>query len=210
MRMANANTRRGQGVLFSIAAMTLPAIAAAQTVPAPAPGAAVQAPALSPAPSPLANIPGVTVKYYAVTGATSKAIRASMDSQRPRDPVSGKSSPSSSNWSIGGRTQTAVAGNACKITGVNLQFKAEVLLPRLVNPPEVVVAERERANWQNYVTSIEQQQAAYLNQIVSRLPEVQRAVMASSCDKASDTLAAATARIRSSLVQAPAEAVATP
>ena len=68
----------------------------------------------------------------------------------------------------------------------------------------------ELTNWQNYVSSIEQQQAAYLNQIVSRLPEVERAVMASSCENASEALSAAVSRIRSSLVQAAPAMPATP
>lgn len=173
------------------------AVAAAAMISSAALGQA--APSLPPvapvaaAPSPLASLPGVTVRYYDVTGNTIPAIRASMAAQRPLNPATGTPLPSSSTWSIGVNTKKATTGKTCKVTGATATFKGEVVLPRLVAaqavPPPVL------AQWQKFVTSIEQQQAQALGQPYSRLKEVEAAVMASSCENAGEAAKKAIAEI---------------
>lgn len=164
----------------------VPAAAPAQTAPAPAP---VQA---TPLPS-LAEIPGVVVRHYDVTGATIEAINASIAAQRPSNPATGTAIPSSASWSIGTNIKKATTGDACKITGATATFRAEVVMPRLVNasavPPAVL------ARWQAFVASLEQQQAAGLLRPYQRLSEVERAVLASSCEGADEAAAKAIAEI---------------
>jgi len=173
------------------------AVAAAAMISSAALGQA--APSLPPvapvaaAPSPLASLPGVTVRYYDVTGNTIPAIRASMAAQRPLNPATGTPLPSSSTWSIGVNTKKATTGKTCKVTGATATFKGEVVLPRLAAaqavPPPVL------AQWQKFVTSIEQQQAQALGQPYSRLKEVEAAVMASSCENAGEAAKKAIAEI---------------
>jgi len=182
------------------AAAVLPTAALAQataTAPAVAPVAAP--------PSPLASIPGVTVKYYDVTGNTIPAIRASMAAQRPKNPVTGTPLPSSSTWSIGVNTSKATTGKTCKVTGATATFKGEVVLPRLVGSEAVPAP--VRAQWQKFVASIEQQQADALRQPYLRLGEVEAAVMASTCETAG---AAANKKIAEITKATPAPPVATP
>ena len=173
------------------------AVAAAAMISSAALGQA--APSLPPvvpvtaAPSALASLPGVTVRYYNVTGNTIPAIRASMAAQRPLNPATGTPLPSSSTWSIGVNTKKATTGKTCKVTGATATFKGEVVLPRLAAaqavPPPVL------AQWQKFVTSIEQQQAQALGQPYSRLKEVEAAVMASSCENAGEAAKKAIAEI---------------
>jgi predicted secreted Zn-dependent protease len=146
--------------------------------------------AAQPASAPLAlsQIPGVTVKYYDVSGDAPKKILASLNSQRPRDPA-GRVVPSSARWSIATDVQKATTGNRCRIVRVTALFKAEVELPRLVVTGQQEEKGEEKLNdflkrWQTYVAGLDQQQAAYLRAIHQRLPEVERAVMASSCEGA--------------------------
>jgi predicted secreted Zn-dependent protease len=169
------------------------AIAQTPVTAAPAPVAAVAAP------SPLAQIPGVAVQYYDVSGLTLDALRASIAGQRPTDPATGQPVPSSSKWAVGTSVRKQTNGKACKIVGATPSFKAEVVMPRLTvveGVPAPVLAE-----WQRYVAAIEAQQAASLRSIYDRLSEVEKAVLASTCEGAAD----AANKAISEISKAPAE-----
>lgn len=159
---------------------SVPAMALAQA--APPPQAAPVPQAAFPSVSPLSQIPGVTVRYYDVTGNTIEEIRASIAAQRPKDPATGNAVPSSSNWSLGVSVKKATTGNSCKISDATPRFQGEVVLPRLTNID--TVAAPVRAQWRTYVASLEQQQANSLRQPYQRLGEIKSAVMASSCEGA--------------------------
>lgn len=167
---------RVRGLVLAAAA-AMPAAALAQTMVRPA------APVVA-APSPLALLPGVTVRYYDVTGATIPAIRASMAAQRPVNPATGAPLPSSSTWSIGVNVQKATTAKKCTVTGAAATFKGEVVLPRLVGAEAVPVP--VRAEWQRFVGSIEQQQADALRQPLQRIREVEAAAKASTCTNADE------------------------
>jgi predicted secreted Zn-dependent protease len=149
-------------------------------------------PPADPAPFTLSQLPDVTVNYYDVSGNTTKKIRASIESQRPKD-AAGKVQPSSSRWSIGTSLRKATTGAECKIVSVTAAMNAEVILPRLVNTGEV--PEEVLKHWRKYVASLDQQQAAHLREVQARLPQVERAVMASSCEGARDAANKAIAEI---------------
>lgn len=164
----------------------IPAAAPAQTAAAPASAQVASLPSL-------AQIPGVVVRHYEVAGDSIKAIKASIDAQRPKNPVTGTAIPSSATWSIGTSLRKATTGEACKITAATATLKAEVVLPRLVNVETVPAP--VLAQWQAYVRSLEQQQAATLLRPYQRLSEVERAVMASSCESAGSAASRAIAEI---------------
>jgi len=147
----------------------------------------------APSPSPLAQIPGVTVRYYDVTGSTIDAIRASVAAQRPKHPVTGAVNPSSATWSIGTSLKKATTGKACRIAGATATFKGEVVLPRLVNPETVPAP--VLAQWKAYAASLEQQQAAVLLRPYRRLAEVERAALGSTCQGANAAVNKAIAEI---------------
>ena len=184
------------GLAIAAAIAAVPAPSLAQTAPTAVP--------VAPAVSPLSLIPGVTVRYYNVSGATIQDLRASIEAQRPKNPVTGLASPSSSQWSITTNLRKRTTGKACKIIGATAAFKAEVVLPRLVVLETAPVPAPVMTEWQRYVNSLEQQHAALLRQVPARLPEVERAVMASSCAGADEAATRATNAIRQSLVPPPA------
>jgi predicted secreted Zn-dependent protease len=188
---AAAKKRIALAVLASVAAV--PAASSAQTPPAAVP--------VAPTVSPLAQIPGVAVRYYNVTGTTIPAMRASIEAQRPKNPVTGMASPSSAEWSVSTSVRKRTTGKRCKITGATATFKGEVVLPRLVTQQAAPVPAPVMAEWQRYVSSLEMQQAALLRQVPARLPEVERAVMASSCKDADAAANRAVAAIRQSLAR---------
>lgn len=176
--------------LVVLAAMAAsPAAGLSQVVPAPSPAPVLAAPAVT-----LEQIPGVTIQYYDVSGSSIPLLRASVDAQRPKN-AAGQAMAADAKWSIGTNVKRQTTGNACKIVGATASFKAQVLLPRLVNPEGVVVPAPVMTEWQRYVGSLAQQQAAVLHQVHSRLPEVERAVMGSTCEGAGAAANAAIARI---------------
>lgn len=193
--------RSCMGLAFAAA---VPAIASAQAAPPTQAAPVPQATIAVPAPNPLAQIPGVTIRHYDVTGNTIEAIRASIAAQRPKDPVTGNPAASSSNWSIGVSVKKATTDKACKLTGATASFKGEVVLPRLVGIETVPAP--VQTQWRNYVASIEQQQADRLRQPYQRLAEVERAVMASSCEGAGEAANKAIAEITKAAPAAPAPA----
>lgn len=185
------------GMISALAALTLPAMAMLSPLIA---QPAAPAPVAS-APLAVAQIPGVTVKYYDVYGNTPTKAVAFLKSQRPKD-TAGKVVPSSARWSIGTDVQKATTGDQCRIVRVAVHFKAEVDLPRLVVTGREEGEQGEEKlddflkRWQKYVDGLDQQQAAYLRPIYERLPEVERAVMASSCEGARAAGEKAIAEIR--------------
>jgi predicted secreted Zn-dependent protease len=160
--------------------------------------------------SPFAQIPGVNVKYYDVSGATIKDIRASIEAQRPKNPVTQQAIPSSSNWSMRASWQKQTTGSACKIISATAAFEGEVVLPRLIAVEGVAVPPPVMKEWQRYTTSLDQQQAGVLRQVYDRRAEVERAVMASSCEGAAKAADAAITAIRQSIVPAAPSPAVTP
>ena len=204
--LSSAKSRQRLRVRCSVvaAAAMMPAVALGQTTAPTPPASPVAA-----TPSPLASIPGVTIRYYDVTGNTIPAIRASMAAQRPINPVTGAPQPSSSTWSIGVNTKKATTGKSCKVTGATATFKGEVVLPRLVVAEPIPAP--VLAQWQKFLTSIEQQQAQALRQPYSRIREVEAAVMASSCQNAGEAARKSIAEItKATPPPAPAAAPPTP
>lgn len=174
--------------------------AAAQNAPAPAT-------AIAPAASPLAQIPGVTVQYYDVTGKTIEAIRASILAQSPKDPASGEALTTTAKWSIGTSVKKQTTGTVCKIVGATATIKSEVVLPRLATTEGVPAP--VLAQWQSYIGSLESQQAARIRPIYDRLSEVEKAVVASSCEGAAQAADKAIGEISKPVV-VPAAAPAAP
>jgi|GEM_PF-6335910 len=170
--------------------------------------------AAQPASGPLAlsQMRGVTVKYYDVSGSEPSKILASMKAKRPKD-AAGKVVPSSVRWSIETNIQKATTGSECRVIQATVAFKAEVELPRLVITNQHEEEDREeklqdfQKRWQKYVANLDQQQSAYLRPIYERLPEVERALLASSCQDARAVGEKAIAEIRR---QSPAPAGAPP
>jgi predicted secreted Zn-dependent protease len=196
--------RAAANIRVGLALASLASVSAASLAQAPA--AAVP---VAPAVSPLAQIPGMTIRYYNVTGATIPAMRASIEAQRPKNPLTGMASPSSAEWSISTSVRKRTSGKKCKVTGATAVFKGEAVLPRLVIAQDAPVPIPVMAEWQRYVSSLEQQQAAILRQVYARRSEVERAVMASSCKDADQAADRAVAAIRQSIARpAPAAAVA--
>jgi len=126
------------------------------------------------------DLPGVAVTYYDVTGRSIAEIHKSLTRTSPRDPTTRKPLPATSSWSIGASVKWSKTGSRCTITRVTLKFTATATLPRLVVQPETPAP--VLAAWNRYVARLEARQAGQLKFAYDRRGEVERAILASSCE----------------------------
>jgi predicted secreted Zn-dependent protease len=171
-----------------LVALALAVLQGPPTYPRGSPSETSRKPQVAPVASPTAvaplttfrDLPNVVVTYYDVTGRTVPQIHTSLTGAAPRDPESRKPIPATSSWSIGAAVRWSKTGVRCTITGVTLKFTATASLPRLVvqekTPAPVLAA------WNGYVAQLEARQAAQLKFAYDRRDEVERAILASSCE----------------------------
>ena len=141
----------------------------------------------------LKDLPNVTTRYFDVAGKNLKAINKSIaDAQQPDS--SGRAAATATTWAVDTTFNKLTSGGQCKVTDAKATFSATVGLPRLVaekgHSPELL------AYWRNYLANIENMQAASLWFVYERVPEVEKAILASSCDGAQAAANAAVQRLR--------------
>jgi predicted secreted Zn-dependent protease len=163
----------------------------APAAPAPRPqrsATTTQAPAAAPQPTvpavpgkTLRDLPNVTFQYFDVAGKNLKAINKSiLESQKPD--ASGKAAVPPTGWAIDTKFNKLTHNGQCKVTDAKATFSAKVVLPRLV--PNAAHSAELTAAWRAYLAGIENAQAANLWFVYDRLPTVESAILASSCEGA--------------------------
>ncbi len=159
-----------------------------------------QAPAAAPQPivpavpgKTLRDLPNVTLQYFDVAGKNLKAINKSIvESQKPD--ASGKAAVSPTGWAIDTKFNKLTRDGQCKVTDAKATFSAKVVLPRLV--PNAGHTPELTASWRAYLAGIENLQAANLWFVYDRVPTVESAILASSCDGAAAAGNAAVQRLQ--------------
>lgn len=146
------------------------------------------------------DVPNVAVAYYGVAGRDLAAIHKAVTKSAPRDPQTGRVLPATSSWTVGVRVKSLTTGKRCTVTGAMLDFRAAATMPRLAPDPErpAPVA----AAWSAYAAQLEARQAAQLRFAYERMAEVERAILASRCDRAEAAADAALARLREAQLRA--------
>lgn len=156
------------------------------------PSAAAQAPVTSV--GSLTDLPNTTIHYYDVTGKDVTAINRSIARQRPRA-AGNKPAPAATNWIINTSFEQRREREQCKVSAARATFTATAELPRLVD--EHGLARPLLARWRNYVARLEASEMATLVFVYHNLDQVERAVLASSCEGAKAAGAAAVEQLRS-------------
>ena len=168
-----------------------PQAPAKQVAPAPVPQLAIPT---SPPGRALKDLPNVTVRHYNVAGKNLKGAIKSITEQRPKD-SSGQPVTASTNWTIKTEFNKRTDGKgACKITGAQATLAATAELPRLVD--ERSFNKRDLNAWQAYVATLETTAAAKLWFVHDHTGDVQKAILASTCDAAQSAGTAATEQLR--------------
>ena len=140
----------------------------------------------------LKELPNLTINYFDVTGKNLKAINKSIAERQAAN--AGAAGTTKPGWNLNTSFSKRTTGTQCQIVSANAAFSATLSLPRLVSnaahSPELLAA------WRDYVAGIENMHAATLWSIHDRKGEVEKAVLASSCEGAQGAAAAAVARLK--------------
>ena len=154
--------------------------------PAPAPTGAVAGKTLK-------DLPNATIRYFDVVGKDQKSINKSIVGQQQAG-SKGRAAVAPTSWSLTTSFSKVTNGEQCRTANPKVTFSASISLPRLVSneahTPEML------ATWRNYVANIEREQAANLWFVHDRLGEVEKAILASSCEGAQAAGAAAAERLK--------------
>jgi len=164
------------------------------------PATTTQAPAAAPQPvvpavpgKTLRDLPNVTFQYFDVAGKNLKAINKSIEKSQKPD-ASGKVAVAPTGWAIDTTFNKLSRTGQCKVTDAKATFSAKVVLPRLVSnsahSPELL------ASWRSYLAGIENIQAANLWFVYDRIPTVESAILASTCEGAAAAGNAAVQRLQ--------------
>ena len=141
----------------------------------------------------LRDLPNVTFQYFDVAGKNLKAINKSIvQSQKPD--ASGKAAVPPNGWAIDTKFNKLSHNGQCKVTDAKATFSAKVVLPRLV--PNPAHSAELMASWRAYLAGIENAQAANLWFVYDRIPTVESAILASSCEGAPTAGTAAIQRLQ--------------
>ena len=164
------------------------------------PATTTQAPARTPQPivpavpgKTLRDLPNVTFQYFDVAGKNLKAINKSIErSQKPDS--SGRAAVPPTGWAIDTKFNKLSHNGQCKVTDAKATFSAKVVLPKLV--PNPAHSAELMASWRAYLAGIENAQAANLWFVYDRIPTVESAILASSCEGAQSAGTAAVQRLQ--------------
>lgn len=165
------------------AASILVALPVAAAQPAPGRSAGPQ--------GPFAGIPNVEIRYYDVSGRTERAIRESINARRPRDPNDGRPVDAVARWTM--QWRWPARGAACDLARATVEFRATVLMPRLVDTGRVPAG--LLARWRAYVAALETHEAGHVRYPFEHVGEVAAAIRSSRCANANDAARVAVAAI---------------
>ena len=142
----------------------------------------------------LADIPGVEIVHYEVSGDSLFEIRRALNRVRPRDPTDGQRVDALASWYIQWRWPVRGDGG-CDLARAEIRFSGRVRMPRLVETARTPDAVRRR--WRAYVAVLERHEANHIRRAWLSRNRVLAAIRASSCASADrDARAALAALVR--------------
>jgi predicted secreted Zn-dependent protease len=169
-------------------------IAVQGTPGAAAPASATPSPSVAAVPGrTLKDLPNVTINFFDVAGKDLKAINKSIAQLQAVD-SSGKAKVPPTTWDLDIGFNKSTTGTVCKVVGAKANFKASATLPRLV--PHAGHTPQLLAAWRDHVAVTENTHAANLWFVYDRKGEIEKAILASSCEGARAAGTAALERLK--------------
>jgi predicted secreted Zn-dependent protease len=173
---------------------TPPPTPRSEKVATPAPATALVLPPAVPAVpgKTLKDLPNTTIRYFDVTGKDLKAINNSLVAVQQADSPVRAAAPTT--WAVDTTFKKTTTGEQCKVTDAKAAFSASVGLPRLVSDP----AHKPEllAVWRAYVANMENSHAANLWFVYDRVGDIEKAILASTCEGARGVGTAAVERLK--------------
>ena len=140
----------------------------------------------------LSELPNMTILYYDVAGNDVASINRSIVRQRPS--VGGRPQAASADWTVNASFRRRTENGRCRVAAVDVAFAGRAELPRLANEQQLKPALLKQ--WRQYVEGLQANELPTLAFVYSQLDAVKEAVLASSCDQAKATAAAAVDSLR--------------
>ena len=143
-------------------------------------------------PDVFAGIPNLAFKYYDVQGTAWKAITASLNAIGPRH-GDGTIAHGRTAYRIEPTWTEQRRGSSCKVTNVQVQFSAVVLLPRLAE--KSLVSGQVLEEWGRFVALLQRHEAGHAHIAFENVDHVRAAVAGSACDQVQANAQAVLTRI---------------
>jgi predicted secreted Zn-dependent protease len=143
--------------------------------------------------SKLADLPNTTIRYYDVTGKDIASVNRSIAKHRPTAPGASLA-PASLAWSVKATFEQRTENGQCNVTAARATLTATADLPRLAN--EQALEGRMVERWRHYAAELEASQMVILVFVYSHLDQVEKAMLASSCNSARGAGTAAVEQLR--------------
>jgi predicted secreted Zn-dependent protease len=170
---------------------------ASAPVPAPAPAAAPKPNVLTltaaraTTPADIGGRPDDVIRYYDIRGTTAADLRAEI---ARLGPVSdGVRHQAVTNWRLSWQPVTAVNGQRCSISSLNISLSIEIVIPRWMN--ETGAQQGLSTNWRTYLTGLLSHEHGHKDIALAGADEVRALVKAaapqSSCEAAVGAINAA-------------------
>jgi predicted secreted Zn-dependent protease len=171
------------------------------TAPAPAPGPSPAAPirpnvmtltaARATTPADIGGRPDDVIRHYDIRGTTAAELRAEI---ARLGPVSdGVRHQAVTNWRLSWQPVTAVSGQRCSISSMNISLSIEIFMPRWVN--EIGAQQGLSTNWRTFLTGLLNHEHGHKDIALAGADEVRALAKAaapqSSCEAAVAALNAA-------------------
>ncbi|WP_443749896.1 DUF922 domain-containing protein [Asticcacaulis solisilvae] len=155
---------------------------------APDSGAAPETPAIVVDDSALKAFPNTTVTYYDVPGTDTAAIVAYIGAHGPVDSNDHTVGSARTHWQIRWRWRQGSA--ACDKDHVEVTFRGEVLLPRLVDATRLRPDDAKA--WQRFYDALVVHEAGHLRHAYQHIGNVAAAIRSATCENAPAAAGAAT------------------
>jgi predicted secreted Zn-dependent protease len=145
----------------------------------------------------LKDLPNTTIRFYDVPGKNLKAINKSLAQlqQQQRKDASGHTLSAATGWAVNATFRKLIHTGQCKVTSAQATFTATANLPKLAN--EQALSQQDLATWRRYIAGVEATQAASLWFVYDHIHDVEKAILASSCEGADSAGSAAVQQLRS-------------
>lgn len=140
----------------------------------------------------LVTIPGATVVYYDITGATASELRAQMDLLGPTD-ARGQRWDGNCEWRVWWEWSGTPDGG-CDLAAVRLTYTITVTMPRWVPPPEATADLVSR--WTAYTEALARHEQGHVERVLAGIDPIAQAIRAADCATANDAAQAVLADIQ--------------
>lgn len=123
------------------------------------------------------TIPGATITYYDISGATEEELRAQLDRKAPVG-YDGFKGDATTKWRVNW-TWPGYGSGTCTLSKAEVTYEVEVIMPRWRAPADADPALVSK--WRRYVAGLAAHEKAHVDNVVQNHDEIDAAIEDASC-----------------------------